>query len=177
MRSVLVPGGRTRSWPTTSIEKLNGGKTKVRVMSSPLSPRPRRVRSSVFSKVVRLICSVPLPNMKMPSGSSALKFVSRVMTPQNCGALLSSPELSSTNLPAVAPTVPSLMIESSPLKDSEKTLRTLSISMVASALTSNNGSSKMPALSRMMPPDSSMKNDEAWVMMMTESVVSPPELP
>src|SRR5436309_1847236 len=38
IRSVWVPGGRMRSWPTSSSEKLRAGKTKVRVRSVPFGP-------------------------------------------------------------------------------------------------------------------------------------------
>ena len=151
--------------PTTSSAKLAAGKTNSRVRSSPLSPRPRNVSVSRFSDAVRLICNVPLANKKMPYSSSAEKFVSTVMTPQNSGLPLGVSPVAKKNLPAVAPTVPSLMMESSPLKSSEKTSRVLSISMRARAAISISGSSKRPALWSRMPPEISMKKDSDCVMM------------
>ena len=177
IRSVWVPGGRMRSWPTSSSEKLRAGKTKVRVRSVPFGPKPARVSVSVFLNSVVLICSVPLANRNTPNCSSTLKFVSRVATPQNCGAELSVLLMSSTNLPAVAPTVPSLMILSWPLKDRSNTLRAGSVSRVAWAFTSISGSWMSPAACNVMPPDSSMKNTLAVLTIWIFSVRAVPALP
>ena len=85
--------------------------------------------------------------------------------------------MSSTNLPAVAPTVPSLMILSWPLKDRVNTFRAASISRVAWAFASISGSWMSPAACSVMPPDSSMKNTLAVLTIWIFSVRAVPALP
>ena len=109
--SVVVPGMLRMSWPTRATPKLNGCRVNDRVRSDPPSPRPLRTSVSFLTWPVVLICRVPLANMLIPRGCSAEKFVSRVATPQNCGAELDGSPMSRTNRPEVAPTVPSLMID------------------------------------------------------------------
>ena len=65
-RSVVVPGGRTRAWPTSSRAKLPASRSKVRVTSVPPAPMPLRAIVSVLRTLVVLIWKVPLANRKMP---------------------------------------------------------------------------------------------------------------
>ncbi len=186
-RSVVVPGTRMRSCPTTSMRKLVGASRNVRVAPVPAPKlvggashggslvagvaRPGRVSVSQRSVELVLMASVPLPNMNTPNGSSALKSVSSVITPQNS----TSPEVSRTNRPAVEPTVPRPMILSEPLKSSVKTWRAKSSSMRTLAFTSTR--STAPAALRITPPESSMKNDWARVMTANCCVPAAPGLP
>ena len=154
-RSELLPGGRTRAWPTSSRAKLFGPSTKVRVTSAPPAPMPLRVSTSVLATFVVLICSVPLAERYRPYCSSDLKFVSRVATPQKPGVDEVPSPMSSTNRPEVAPTVPSLISLSWPSKVSVKSLRAVSISRVTLAERSTSGSSTPGAFSS-RPPEISM---------------------
>ena len=167
---MVVPGTRTRAWPTSSREKLRGPRTNVRTTSVPPGPIPLRVICSTLVSLVVLTCSVPFANRNRPKGSSPAKLVSRLATPQNAGTT-ESPLLlprSRTKRPAVEPTVPSLMIFSWALKVRVNSLRAASISSVTEPNRSSSGSSSRPAAARMIPPDSSMKNEVPWVMVRNE---------
>ena len=173
-RSVVVPGTRIRSWPTTSTRKLCGASRNVRVEPVP-APKlvggathgaavvaavasPGSVNVSQRSSSVVLMPMVPLPNRNSPRGWRALKSVSTVITPQN---FTPSP-VSSTKRPADEPIVPSPMTVTEPLNSSVKTWRTKSSS--SSTLARTSSSVANPAALTMTPPPSSMKNVSAWVI-------------
>ena len=150
----------------------------MRCRSAPFGPRPASVSVSVFWNAVVLIWSVPLAKRKIPYCSSAEKFVSSVATPQNCGAFDSVLLMSRMKRPAVAPTVPSLMIFSWPENveredlaldvDLERDLRLHLHQRLAE---------EAARASRMIPPESSMKNDCACVMSLNDCVEAAPALP
>ena len=114
---------------------------------------------------VVLICSVPLPNRKIPYGSSVGKFVSSVATPQNCG--MSAERVAHVEHEAAGGRADGAELDQLELageREREDACASRSISSVTCALTSISGSSVSPAAWRMIPPESSMKNDWACVM-------------